>query len=157
MQLPELLWANRSFILSHPFSSTRCSTLSRRPCPGPSPTAVPRLLSRPELHRATISGTAVARDRWGRAPLSGDGRAELLGRGSAPVGANSLSGDGKAELRGRSSRLVGANSPWVARPGLGAAGARAQVARPGPEAGGARPPDSSGSGPTGWTSPMQRG
>ena len=130
--------------------------LPRRPCPGPSPTAVPRLLPRPELHRATISGTAAARDRWGRAPLSGDGRAELLGRGSAPVVANSLSRDGKAELRGRSSGLVGPSSPWVAPPGLGAAGAKAQAARQGPEAGGARPPDSSGSGPTGWTSLVRR-
>ena len=60
--------------------------------PGPSPAAVaasPRLLPRPDLHRATISGTAAARDRWGAISLSGDGRAELHGRGSSSVGVSS--------------------------------------------------------------------
>ena len=98
VQLPELLRANPSLILSHPFSSTRCSTLS--------PTGRAQALHRPMSPRPPTPPSAGAPPRhhlWHNR-CSGLARASSLGRSKAKLCGCSLRPAGASSLRWRGRR-----------------------------------------------------
>ena len=108
------------------------ASADRAQAPRRPPSPQPQLLPPPELHRATISGTALLgtrasspwRRRQGRAPRPrlGAGRGELpwaRGRGSAAAVASSLGGAAGAPSPGcaAGARRRG-RAPWAAQPEL---------------------------------------